>query len=58
MEKMYLEFLDYPTLAYEIRVKLMLEFFEEHPEYQMQDFEPITGGIRAYYSFNGCLGNH
>lgn len=25
------------------------EFFELNPKYRMTDYEPITGGIRAYY---------
>lgn len=25
------------------------EYFELNPQYRMTDYEPITGGIRAYY---------
>ena len=27
----------------------LYEFFELNPQYRMTDYEPITGGIRAYY---------
>lgn len=27
----------------------MHEYFELNPQYRMTDYEPITGGIRAYY---------
>lgn len=50
MGKTYIEFLDEPGMAYELRMDVMHQFFAEHPEYQLLDFEPITGGIRAYYA--------
>lgn len=41
--------IDFITTANLSAAEQMYEYFELTPQHQMTDYEPITGGIRAYY---------